>query len=389
MQAPPKMLIPVLTLSNFLIGVGAFIIIGMLEPLGADLNITPAHAGQLLTVYALAYSVLSPVLVAVTGRIGRRRVMALGLSLFGLAALMSALAPSMLVLNMARVVAAAGAGLFTPVAAATAAALFPPHQRARVLAMVFFGFSVAQVLGVPAGSYIAYTFGWRWGFWCVVALALPCIVMIWRHVPAGLKFQPITLGDLGEVLRNLRMIFALLFTSTFLGATYILYTYMAPLLSETMGYGRDGVTLVLAVSGVGAVIGNLASGILTDRLGWKRTLVALCLCQIVLLPVYSLLPLSDIMLMGLTTVWAMSGWAFMAAQQTRLIGLAGSQATVVLALNAAAIYVGAAVGSAIGGWVLLHAGLSALGFAATIGMTVALAHLLLSARMSPSAAPTT
>lgn len=211
--------------------------------------------------------------------------------------------------------------------------------------------------------------------------------MIWRHVPAGLKFQPITLGDLGEVLRDLRMIFAVLFTSTFLGATYILYTYMAPLLSETMGYGRDGVTLVLAVSGVGAVIGNLASGILTDRLGWKRTLVALCLCQIVLLPVYSLLPLNDVALMGLTTVWAMTGWAFMAAQQTRLIGLAGSQATVVLALNAAAIYVGAAVGSAIGGWVLLRAGLSALGLAATIGMVAALAHLLLSARMSQSTAP--
>lgn len=128
MQAPPKMLIPVLTLSNFLIGVGAFIIIGMLEPLGTDLNVTPAHAGQLLTVYALAYSVLSPVLVAVTGRIGRRRVMALGLVMFALAALLSALSPSMPVLNAARVLAAAGAGLFTPVAAATAAALFPPRS---------------------------------------------------------------------------------------------------------------------------------------------------------------------------------------------------------------------------------------------------------------------
>ncbi|WP_157728963.1 MFS transporter [Sulfitobacter sp. DFL-23] len=389
MQAPPKMLIPVLTLSNFLIGVGAFIIIGMLEPLGTDLKITPAHAGQLLTVYAVAYAVLSPVLVAVTGRIGRRRVMALGLSMFGLAALASALAPSLLVLNGGRVLAAAGAGLFTPVAAATAAALFPPEQRARVLAMVFFGFSVAQVLGVPAGSWIAYTFGWRWGFWSVVALALPCIAMIWHHVPAGLKFQPTTLRDLGAVLGNLRMILAVLFTSTFLGATYILYTYMAPLLSETMGYGRDGVTLVLAVTGVGAVIGNLASGLLTDRLGWRRTLVSLCICQIILLPVYSLLPVANVQLLALTVIWSMTGWAFMAAQQSRLIGLAGSQATVVLALNAAAIYVGAAVGSAIGGWVLLHAGLSALGFAAACGMAVALVHLLLSARMSPKVPSTT
>ncbi|MCR8827974.1 MFS transporter [Pseudosulfitobacter koreensis] len=383
------MLIPVLTLSNFLIGVGAFIIIGMLEPLGADLSVTPAQAGQLLTVYAMSYAVLSPMLVAMTGRIGRRRVMALGLSMFALAALLSALAPSMLMLDAARVLAAAGAGLFTPVAAATAAALYPPEQRARVLAMVFFGFSVAQVLGVPAGSYIAYTFGWRWGFWSVVALALPCISLIWIYVPVGLKFQPVTLGDLRSTLGNFRMMFAVLFTSTFLGATYILFTYMAPVLSETMGYGRDGVTLVLAVTGVGAVIGNLASGLLTDRLGWLRTLVALCLCQIVLLPMFSLLPMADAALMVLTVLWSMTGWAFMAAQQSRLVGLAGAQATVVLALNAAAIYVGAAIGSAIGGWVLARAGVTALGIASGCGVAVALAHLLLSARMSPKHASAT
>jgi predicted MFS family arabinose efflux permease len=205
----------------------------------------------------------------------------------------------------------------------------------------------------------------------------------------GLKFQPVTLGDLRSILGNFRMMFAVLFTSTLLGATYILFTYMAPVLSETMGYGRDGVTLVLAVTGVGAVIGNLASGILTDRLGWLRTLVALCACQIVLLPMFSLLPMADAALMVLTLLWSMTGWAFMAAQQSRLVGLAGAQATVVLALNAAAIYVGAAIGSAIGGWVLVHAGVTALGIASGCGVAVALAHLLLSARMSPKDAPAT
>ena len=383
MHAPPKLFIPILTLSNFVIGIGAFVIVGLVEPLGIAMQISAAEAGQLLTVYAISYAVLSPVLVALTGRIGRRRVMCMGLAFFALAAVISALAPSMLVLNIARVIAAAGAGMFAPVAAATAAALYPAEQRARVLAMVFFGLSVAQVVGVPAGSWVAYTFGWQWAFWIVVALGIPCLIAAWRIVPAGIKFQPVTLADLGQLLIQWRMLLAVLFTGSFLGSVYVLYTYIAPLLSETMGYGRDGVTLVLAIFGIGAVAGNVASALLTDRLGWKRTLTILCLCQAASMPVFSLLPITDALLFAVTFFWSTTGWAFMAAQQTRLIGLAGARAPVVLSLNAAAIYVGAALGSALGAWVLQRFGIGAIGIAAGLCSLGALAHLHLSARLSP------
>ncbi|MEX0371061.1 MAG: MFS transporter [Tateyamaria sp.] len=384
-MAPPRLLIPILSACNFLIGVGAFVIVGVLEPLGADFDITPASAGSLMTVYALGYAVLSPVLVALTGAVGRRRVMAFGLSLFLAAALMSALAPNMTVLSVARILAAAGAGMFTPVAAAVAAALYPVEIRARVLAAVFFGLTLAQVVGVPAGSWIAYTFGWRWAFWLVVGLSAPAIALIWAFVPKGLSFQPVSLRDLGGVLRNGRMMLAVLFTGTFLGAIYVLYTYIAPLLSHTMNYGRDGVTLVLAIFGAGAVIGNIAGGIMADRIGWARTLILLCVLQIVTMPFFSMLPQPDAVLMGLALLWATSGWAFMAGQQMRLIGLAGPQAPVVLALNAAAIYVGAAAGSAVGAWVIETFGIVYVGLAAGIGSAFALLHLTLSIKRSPTA----
>ncbi|WP_299045446.1 MFS transporter [uncultured Tateyamaria sp.] len=383
-MAPPRLLIPILSASNFLIGMGAFVIVGVLEPLGADFGITAASAGTLMTVYALAYAVLSPVLVSLTGAVGRRRVMAFGLSLFMGAALLSALAPNMIVLNIARVMAAAGAGVFTPVAAAVAAALYPVEMRARVLAAVFFGLTLAQVVGVPAGSWIAYTFGWRWAFWVVVGLAVPAIALIWIFVPKGLSFQPVSLRDLGGVLRNGRMMLAVLFTGTFLGAIYVLYTYIAPLLSQTMGYGRDGVTLVLAIFGVGAVVGNIAGGILADRVGWARTLVALCLCQMMCMPFFSVLPMGDALLLVLAFAWSVTGWAFMAGQQMRLIGLAGPQAPVVLALNAAAIYVGAALGSAVGAWVIEAFGILYVGLAASVGSALALLHLTLSINRSPA-----
>ena len=376
-------MIPALSMCNFVIGVGAFGIIGLVEPLGEDMNLSAVQTGQLLTAYAVAYAILSPLLVAMTGRVGRRRIMAAGFALFALAAALSAFAPNMATLNFARVIAAAGAGIFTPLAAAVAATLTPEHQRARVLAAVFFGLTMSQVVGVPASSWIAYTFGWRWAFGLVLALALPCIWLIWTRVPAGLKFQPVTLRDLRDVIGEGRLMLAIAFTATFIGAQYILFTYITPLLSGTMGFGRDGIALVLMISGFGAVAGNVMGGYLSDRLGWRITLGGLCVTQMCLMPLFSLLPMSLPALFVLVFLWAMGSWSFMAAQQTRLITLAGHRAPVVLALNAAAIYIGAAIGSSVGGAMILGYGLISLGIGAGTGAAVALVHLTLSARLGP------
>ena len=382
-RASDPLLIPLLSLGNFVIGVAGFAIVGILEPLGQDMGRSAASAGQLLTVYALAYAVLSPVMVALTGQVGRRRVLAAAVVLVSLAALISAIAPSFTVLNIGRIVAAAGAGIYTPIAAAVAAALYPEEQRAKVLAAVFFGLTISQVIGVPAGSWLAYSFGWRWAFWMIFAMGLPLIWMIWRRVPAGLRFQPVSMSDLGQVLQQGRMMLAVMFTASFLGAIYVLYTYIAPLLSEMMGLGRDGIALVLLVFGLGAVGGNIMGGILADRLGWRITLIFLCVCQMLIMPVYSLLPFAMPYLLGLSFLWSLFGWAFMAGQQSRLISVAGAQAPVVLALNAAAIYIGAAIGSAIGGVVIAVFGISAIGLAAGLASTIALIHLTLSTRFSP------
>jgi len=380
---PDRLLIPTLSACNFIIGIGAFVIIGMLEPLGADLGRSPAQAGQLMTVYAVAYAILSPLLVAMTGTVGRRRVMAAAFGMFAFAAALSALAPNFTVLSVARVLAAAGAGIFTPLAAAVGAGLYPVAQRARVLAAVFFGLTISQVVGVPAGSWVGYTFGWRWALWLVFALALPCMWLIWTRVPVGLRFQPVSLRDLRDVMREGRLMLAIGFTGTFIGSQYILFTYITPLLAETMAFGRDGITLILVISGLGAVPGNIMGGFLSDRFGWRVTLTGLCLAQMCLMPMFSLLPLSLGQLFVLVFLWAMCSWSFMAAQQGRLIGLAGHRAPVVLALNAAAIYLGAAIGSAIGGGMIAGYGLKSLGIAAGIGAAVALVHLTLSVRLPP------
>jgi len=376
------LLIPLLSASNFVIGMGAFVVIGLLDPIAIDFDLSTAHAGWVMTSYALAYAILSPLLVAATGAIGRRRILTIGLSIFAAASLLSAVAPDETSLFATRVIAAAGAGMFTPVAAAVGAGLSKPERRARALAAVFFGLTLAQVIGVPVGAYIAYTFGWRMAFVAVTVLALPCIWAIWVRVPSGLSFQPVTLRDLKMTLSNGPIMLAVLFTTTFLGAIYIIYAYLGPLLIDTMGYGRNGITSALVIAGLGAVAGNIMGGIIADKIGPFRTLLALSVAQVLTMPLFSLLPWPHTALFALIFCWSTFGWSFMAAQQVRLISMAPEQASVVLALNAAAIYVGAAVGSALGGVVLTNFGMSTLGWAGGLTAVLGVAHILTSERLS-------
>ena len=375
-----RLVIPMLAAANFIIGIGAFVVIGALVPITEGLGISAARGGWMMTTYAIAYAILSPVLVSLTGGVGRRRVLAAGLLLFAVSCVVAAMAPSDIVLNAARIVAAAGAGIVTPVGAAVAAGISKPEAQGRALSAVFLGLTLAQVVGVPVGSFIAYSLGWRAAFWIVGALALPVLAGVWFLIPAGLSFKPVRLGDLGRLLGNLRHMFAVLFTFSFVGATYVVFTYLTPLLTETMGFGRNQMTVVLLVYGAGAVAGNLFGGWMTDRVGPFRTLLILSMSQVAYNSCFSLLPMPGVLVFVLVFLWSSFGWSFFVAQQTRLMRLAPERAPVMMALNAAALYAGVAAGSAVGGQVLRVQGLAALGIAGALVAAWSVLHLVWSER---------
>lgn len=357
-------------------------VVGLLNPLADDLAISTASAGWMMTSYALAYAIFSPILVSVTGQIGRRRVLATGLCIFALGCALCAIAPNPALVFGGRVIAAAGAGMFTPVAAAVAAGLSAREGRAKALATVFFGMTLAQVFGVPVGGFIAYTFGWRSAFILVALLTLPFIWLVWTRVPTGLHFQPVKLADLAKILRNGPVMLAVLFTTSFLSAIYVVFTYLSPLLTETMGYERNGITIALLFYGAGAVAGNILGGIVSDRIGAYRTLLGLAVAQVCVMPLFSFLPFSQPLVFALLLFWPICGWSFMAAQQVRLLSIAPEAASVVLSLNAAALYGGAALGGTIGGVILTGYGLTALGVSGGLAALVAVVHMLISGRVS-------
>lgn len=383
-HADSRQLIAILSLGNFVIGMGAFVVVGVLTPISEHFDISASQAGFMLTAYALAYTIGSPMSVALSGSYSRRSVLLFGLSLFGLGSLFTALAPTPLMLDLSRVVTAIGAGMITPVAAAVAMAAAAPGEQGRALSKVFFGLTLAQVAGVPAGSFIGYTFGWQAVFILVALLSGVVLLFVARLVPSSLPFQVNTLSTLRDALLDYRSVLSVLFTATFIATFYVLYTYLAPVLTQGMGYGRDGITLTLVVFGLGAVFGNMLGGRLTDSIGPFRTLLIACTSQVLFMPVFSLLPINGIAFLLITFVWSLLGWSFMVAQQTRLVKQTPQRQNVVLALNAAAIYLGVSVGSAIGGVIADHMGMAMLGISASLCGLLGVLHLVVSERLSRS-----
>ena len=364
-----------LALANFVIGMGAFVVVGVLSPVAQAFGVDRAHAGALMGVYAATYAVASPLLVAATGRLDRRWLLCIGLVLFALGALAAALAPSFELLLAARALMALGGGIVTPVAASVGVVLAGPGQQGRALSIVFGGLTLAQVLGVPAGAWLGYAFGWPAAFGVVAVLSLLGLAAIALALPVGIAVPVASLASLGAVLRSGRLMLAVAFTSLFMGALYVCYTFLAPLLETLYGLGRDGVTGMLLLFGLGAVIGNAMGGRLTDHIGAQRTLVLLCLAQAVLMPALTLPTWPLAALGALILVWSVFGWSFMVPQQARLAALDPARLPVLFALNASAIYVGATLGSGVGGAVLKGFGLHALGLFGAALALVGLASL--------------
>lgn len=371
----PRRALLALSFANFVVGVGAFVVVGLLGPILREFDLTRAQAGFTLTAYALAYAAISPVAVALTARWPRWRVLIGGLALFLAGVAGCGVAPSYGWLLATRIVAAAGASVLTPVASSVAVAMAAPEDRPRALGLVFGGLTLAQVAGVPVGSYLGYALGWRMAFLCVGLAGLAALPALLVLVPRTLAVPAPTLSALAGVLASGQLMRAEAFTALFCAGLYVVYTFLGPFAEARLDAGPQGVSALLAGFGLGAVAGNALGALLTRRIGAGRTLALLAALQAVLMPALMLLPLAFGPALALTFAWSVCAWSFMVPQQARLVALAPDLQSLLLALNASAIYLGAAGGAVIGGAVLERAGFGGLGLAAAGLAALALVSL--------------
>lgn len=345
---------------NFAVGIGSLVVAGVLQPLADDLSVSLAAVGQLITIYALAYAIGSPLLIGITGNVNRRLLLIIGLLLALGGNILAAVAPNYAVMYAARIVVALGAAIFTPVASTVAAVTSRAEERGQAIALVFAGFTAATALGVPLGTYVGLNYGWRLTFGMVALLAALSVVLVLRFVPNEVEAPQVNLRVFAQVLRNGWLLLVLLVTVFQLAAQLSLFTYITPYVESRTTLGATGITLLFLANGVAGFFGNLWGGALSDRIGARQTVLIFLL---LLGGAFIAVPfIGQSVLIGAVAiaVWGAFGLGFNAPQQTRLVQLAPESASAVLGLNASFLYVGISLGSAIGGQVIAGPGLDAL-----------------------------
>jgi predicted MFS family arabinose efflux permease len=374
-----------LALGTFAIGTEGFMIAALLTIIAANIRVSVAQAGLLVSIFALAYATSSPVLTALTGRVDRRRLLIASMSLFAVLNIAAAMAHSFLALAAARVLLAFAAGIYTPNANALAGALVPAEHRGRAIAVVNGGLTAAIALGVPLGAVVGERFGWRMMFVGVGVLSAVAVAGLTRGLPPGVGAAMVTasVGDRVRAVRDPRVARALAVTTVWASGSYAVYTYVAPLLYSATHLRGSQIGLALFTWGLAAGVGLFVSGDATDRLGsgvvLRGSLTSLILALAGLAVVANVVTPAEavVPVLAAMALWGMSSWAFFPAQQTRLIELVGVRsAPVALSLNASFMYLGFSLGAALGGFSLLHVGPRHLGFVGAVCELVALTLLL-------------
>jgi len=349
-----------LAFGNFVIGTGTMITAGLLNLIAADLGVSLAAVGQLLTAYAIATCVGAPILAGATSRISRRALLVGALVLFALGHVGAAFAPSYAVLLILRLLTGSGAAIYTPQAAATAGLLVDAAQRGRAVALVFLGFSLSSVVGNPLSIYLGAALGWRAAFIVVGLVAALCAALLYMQVPKGLYVPRIDAAAWRAVFGNRALLLVLATTVLQAAAQFVLLTYLAAVLKKNLDASPALIGALFAWIGASGVVGNLIAGALIDRLGAARVVAATIAT---ILAAFLLWPLTrgslPVTLLALT-LWGLGAFAIQGAQQVRLIAMAPPLASASVALNSSSFYLGQAAGAGLGGLVLVHFDLGTL-----------------------------
>lgn len=357
-----------LALGAFAVGTTEVVITGLLPEVAGDLRVPLPAAGLLVSGYALGMVAGAPVLTALSTRIAHKRMLMWLVGLFIVASVVSALASGFAVLLTGRVLSALAGGAYVGIASVVAAGLVPPERKARAIATVFMGLSLANVLGVPGGTALGQEFGWRATFWAVTAIGGVLLIALALFLPYEPAAPDAGLGSELAAFRRGRVWLTLAATAFGWAPFLAVLTYVAPLLTEVTGFSTRTVPLMLVLVGVGMVIGTPLAGRLADR-ALKPTLYgALAAVSVISLLLLMAVHSKPAVVVGFM-LFGLVGAAVIPPLQTSVLATARGADNLASAANISAFNVGNAAGPFLAG-TALSAGAgytSPLGIAAALG----------------------
>lgn len=341
-----------LTVGAFAIGLTEFVIMGLLPEVAADLGVSVPKAGNLITGYALGVGIGAPVLALATARFPKKLLLSLLMVLFIIGNLGAALAPNYGLLLAARIFTSLAHGTFFGIGAVLAASLVSPRRRAGAVSVMMAGLTIANILGVPFGTFIGQELGWRMSFFVVAAMGAVTLVGLIAMIPSIKQTDDTNAARQIKALLQPKL-FLVLITGAFgCCSLFSLFSYIKPLLTGVTGVAEGIVPWILVLFGCGVTIGNILGGKLAD-LKLMPTVIVSFLAQAVIL---ALLGFADVSLpatLALIFLWGAASFSAMPGLQVRIMNLAKDAPALASTSNHAVLNFGNAFGAFFGGWIVL------------------------------------
>ncbi|MGW1491335.1 MFS transporter [Streptomyces sp. NPDC002402] len=340
-----------LAIGAFGIGTTEFVIMGLLPEVAADFGVSIPTAGFLVTGYALGVVLGAPLMTVLGTKVSRKRMLMLLMGLFIAGNVLSAVAPVFGVMLAGRVVASLAHGAFFGIGSVVAADLVAPQKKAGAIAMMFTGLTVANVVGVPLGTYVGQSAGWRVTFFIVAALGVLGLLGVAKLVPEQPRPEGVRLRDELAAFRNVQVLLAMAMTVLGFGGVFAAITYITPMMTEVAGFADSSVTWLLVLFGLGMVGGNLIGGKFADRALMPLLYVSLGALSLVL-ALFTLTAHNTVTAAITIVLIGALGFATVPPLQKRVLDQAAGAPTLASAVNIGAFNLGNALAAWLGGMVI-------------------------------------
>ncbi|MEU6237709.1 MFS transporter [Kitasatospora sp. NPDC047058] len=340
-----------LAIGAFGIGTTEFVIMGLLPEIAGDYGVSIPTAGLLVTGYAVGVVLGAPLMTVLGTRISRKTMLMLLMGLFTVGNVLSALAPTFGVMLAGRIVASLAHGAFFGIGSVVAAELVAPDKKAGAIATMFTGLTVANIVGVPLGTFIGQAVGWRTTFGGVAALGVAGLLGIARLVPDLPRPEGAHLRRELAAFRNVQVVLAMAMTVLGFGGVFAAITYIAPMMTHVAGYSDGAVTWLLVLFGVGMFLGNLTGGRFADRRLMPMLFVGLGGLAVVL-ALFTVTAHSKVLAAVTILLVGALGFATVPPLQKRVLDQAHGAPTLASAVNIGAFNLGNALAAWLGGLVI-------------------------------------
>lgn len=334
---------------SFLNGTSEYVIAGILDRIAEANNISVSSAGQLITVFSIAFGAGTPFLIAMTARMERKKLLVYALTVFSVINILIAIITGYEMLMAARIISALSAGVIQVTLLTLAAVLAAPGKQGSAIATVVMGNSTALVVGVPIGRVVASHYDWNVIFIGLGVVGLLFSALTLFTIPKTVAEEPVPLREQFKFLMKPRISAYLLITFLWLGSYSVVFTYISPYFLNIFGMSNQGVTTALFIFGIASAIGSKLGGFSTDKWGSFRTLTGGMLLHAIALLLFPFIGQFAFLFYVLLIFWALSAWSSGTPIQFQLISLAPAAASIVLSLHSASGQLGMAAGAGIGG----------------------------------------